>query len=114
MLEFFNGKIKQKRKDDFKGHIFFSNGKTNAYDALTAYFGKETFTVKKKQIDKEDCILILDVAINDSDYILLNFYNANTEKEQIDVLGNMFALLEELDTNLKKQLIVGGDFDFLN
>lgn len=46
-------------------------------------------TVKKQQPDKE---LILDVSINDSEQeidkfieLLINLYNANTEKEQIDV-----------------------------
>ena len=55
--------------------------------------------------------MILDVSINDSEYILINSYNANTEKEQTDVLNNMFVLLEKFDTNPKKQLIMAGDFN---
>ena len=47
-------------------------------------------------------LLILDVSINDSEQILINLYNANTEKDQIDVLNNMFVLLEKFDTNPKK------------
>ena len=46
---------------------------------LIAYFGTGTFTVKKQQTDKEGRILILDVSINDSEYILINLYNANTD-----------------------------------
>ena len=57
--------------------------------------------------------MILDVSINDSECILINFYNANTEKEQIDILNNMFVLLEKFDTNRKKQLIMAGDFNLL-
>ena len=37
--------------------------------------------------------------------------HANTEKEQTDVLNNMFVLLEKFDTNPKKQLIMAGDFN---
>ena len=62
---------------------------SNSYDVLTAYFQTEMLTVKKQQPDKE---LILDVSINDSEQeidkfieLLINLYNANTEKEQIDV-----------------------------
>ena len=69
------------------------------------YSGKETFFVKKtnkQETDKEGRILILDVSINDSEYVLINLYNANTEKEQIDVLNNMLVLLEKFDTNKKK------------
>ena len=101
-----NSKIEQKWKEDFKGQVFFSQGKTNSRDFLTVYSGKETFSVKKtnkQETDKEGRILILDVSINDSEYILINLYNANTEKEQIDVLNNMLVLLEKFDTNKKKK-----------
>ena len=37
--------------------------------------------------------------------------HANTEKEQTDVLNNMFVILEKFDTNPKKQLIMAGDFN---
>ena len=88
-----NSKIKQKWKKDFKRQVFFSHEKTNSSGVLTAYFGKET--------DKEGRIWILDVSINDSEYILINLYNANTEREQIDELNNMTVLLEKCDTNPK-------------
>ena len=97
-----SGKVQQKWKEDFKGYVFFSNGKTNSCDVLTTYFGKETFNVKKQETDKEGRILILDVSVNDSEYILINLYNANTEKEQINVFSNMFALLKKFDINPKK------------
>ena len=56
-------------------------------------------------------MLIRDVAINDSEYILINLYNSDNAKEEIDVLNNIFVLLEKFDTNSKKQLIVAGDFN---
>ena len=80
---------------------------------LTAYFGKETFNDKKQETDKEGRILILDVSVNDSEYILINLYNPNTKKEQIKVFSNMLALLKKFDTNPKKQIIMAGDFSLL-
>ena len=47
---------------------------------LTAYFGKETFIVKKQATDEEGRVLILDVSINDSEYMLINLYNPRNEK----------------------------------
>ena len=58
--------------------------------------------IKKQETDKEGHILILDVSVNDSEYILINLYNANTEKEQINVFSNMFTLLKNFDINPKK------------
>ena len=71
---------------------------------------QKLFSVNRQETDKEGRILILDVFISDSEYILVNLYNTNTEKEQIDVLNNMFVLLQKFDTNPKKQLILPGDF----
>ena len=59
-------------------------------------------------------MLIRDVAINDSEYILINLYNSDNAKEEIDVLNNIFVLLEKFDTNSKKQLIVAGDFNLFS
>ena len=50
--------------------------------------------MKKQKTDKEGRILILGVPVSDSEYILINLYNGNTEKEEINVFSNMFALLK--------------------
>ena len=68
------------------------------------------FTVKKQQTDKKGRILILDVSINDTEYILINLYNANTENEQIDALSSLSKLLGDFDISLKKQIVMAGDF----
>ena len=51
-----SSKVEQKWKEDFKGHVFFSQGKTNSCGVLTVYFRKETFAVKKREIVKKDRI----------------------------------------------------------
>ena len=90
---------------------WFSHGKTNSHSVLIAYFGTEKFTIKKQQTDHRGRIIILDVSINDSEYTLINLYNANTEKEQIEVLRNLFALLKIFDINPNKHIIMAGDFN---
>ena len=95
-------------KKDFKDPIYFLSRKSNSCGVLIAYFGTGTFTIKKQQTDKEGHILILDVSINDSEYILINLYNANTENEQIDVLSSLSKLLEDFAISLTKQLAMVG------
>ena len=108
-----NGKVEDKWKKDFHGQVFLSYGKANSeYNSekskvriqntssiLTVYFGTEKFTVKEQQTDHKDHILILDVSINDYKYILINLYNVNTGKEQIEVPSSLFALLATFDIN---------------
>ena len=61
--------VEQKWKEDFHGKVFFPHGKTNSRGVLIVYFGTGKFTLKKQQTDHSSRILILDVAINDSEYI---------------------------------------------
>ena len=97
-----SSKVEQKWKEDFKGRVFFSHGKTNSCGVLTTYLGKKTFNVKKQETNKEGRILILNVSVNDSEYILINLCNVNTKKEQINVFSNMFVLSKKFDIKSKK------------
>ena len=106
-----NSKVEKKWKEDFHGKASFFHGKTNSRGVLIAYFGTEKFAVKKQQTDHSGRILILDVSINDSEYILINLYNANIEKEQTEVLSNLFALLKTFDVNPNKHIIMAGNFN---
>ena len=72
---------------------------------------QESLSLKKKNTDEEGCILILDVSSNDSVYILINLYKANTENMQIDVLSSWLKLLEEFDTNPTKQVVMDRNFN---
>ena len=71
--------------DDFKGRVFFSHGTSNSHGVSIAYLGSKCFVAKNKRNDDAGRILILDVTFNDTDYILINIYNTNTETEQIKV-----------------------------
>ena len=59
--------------DDFKGQVFFSHGTSKSHDALIVYLGSKSFVVKNKRWTLMlVVILILDVSIDDTDYILVN------------------------------------------
>ena len=55
-------------------------------------------SVKKPTLLSEQTT-ILDVTIDDQDYILINLYNANTESEQLEVMHQLALMLEELNIN---------------
>ena len=38
---------------------------------------------------------------------MINLYNTNTEKEQIEVLSNVFAILKTFDINPNKHIMTG-------
>ena len=74
--------------DDFIGNIYDSHGKINSCGVLIAIYGNLNICVKNKEHDNDGRVLILDTTINGFDYLLINFYNANTEREQLTTLKN--------------------------
>ena len=75
-----------KWSDEFQGQMFFSYGKTNSCGVLTAFYGLQNLSVNKTVSDNSSRILILDTKIDDYMFLFINFYNANTEKEQIQTI----------------------------
>ena len=57
--------------------IFFS------FAVLLAYLGSKSFVVKSERNNHAGSILILEVTIDNTDYILINIYNGNAEAEEI-------------------------------
>ena len=45
-----SSKVEQKWKEDFKGRVFFSHGKTNSCGVLTTYLGKKLLMLKNKKL----------------------------------------------------------------
>ena len=71
--------------------------------------------MNNQKTDNDCQTLILDVTINDVDFVLLNLFDGSTETEQVSVLNNLFSLLESFDLTLERNLILAGDFNlFLN
>ena len=60
-----------------------------------------------------DRVLIFDATINGSDYLLINFYNANTEREQLKTIKNLNNLLKDFEDFHDKKVIFAGDFNLM-
>ena len=58
----------------------------------------------------EGRVLILDTTINGSDYLVINFYNPNTEREQLATIKNLNNLLKDFEDFHDKKVIFAGDF----
>ena len=104
--------IEKKWNDEFNGQLFFSHGKTNSCGVVIAFYGNINYSVQKQLIDIEGRILILEVEIENENYLLINLYNANTETEQLKTLNILSTLLEQIQNIGEKSIILGGDFNF--
>ena len=100
-----------KWKDEFGGYLFFSHGKSNSCGVAIGYCGTEDFKVVNTACDKNGRILILDAELNDTNFLLINFYNSNTESEKLSTFSTLQKLLEKSDDYNKKNIVFGGDFN---
>ena len=77
---------------------------------LIGFSGNKTFTVKKRLCDENIRILILQTLIDDSEFILINLYNASTESEQIQTFNVLNTLVSNWNLSSEKNIIFAGDF----
>ena len=99
--------------DDSKDKIYYSHSKTNSCGVLIAIYGNLNVCVKNKVHDNDGRVLILDATINGSDYFLINFYNANTERKQLTTIKNLNNLLKDFEDFHDKKVIFAGDFNLI-
>ena len=84
--------------------LYFSHGTTNSCGVLAGFYGNISVVIKKHFNDKNGRVLILEVTIDDTEY--LNIYNENTEKHQLETLQNLSILLEYFDNLYNKNGIL--------
>lgn len=83
----------------------------NSCGVLTGFSGNKTFTVKKRPCDENGRILILETFIDNSGFILINFYNVCTESGQIQPFNELNMLPSNLDLSSVKHIIIASDFN---
>ena len=60
------------------------------------YVGNNKVDVLDKKTDKNGRILISDVMVDETNFVLVNIYNANTKTEQVTTLLHLGKMLETI------------------
>ena len=102
-----------KWKDDFKGEVFYSRGKSNSCGVLICFIDSKNLFTRNKLSGNDGRILILDVDIDDGNFSLINFYNPDTEAEQLKTLSKLTEMLTKLHLTQNNNIICAGDFNLL-
>ena len=69
--------------------------------------------LKNKVNGNDGRVLILEAAMNGSDHLLTNLYNANTEREQLTAIKNLNTLLKDFEDFHDKNVIFARDFNLI-
>ena len=68
--------------------------------------------VLDKNTNKNGRILKLDVMVDETNFVLVNIYNPNTEPEQVKTLTDLGKMLEIIKDFSDKPIDLAGDFNF--
>ena len=98
-------------KDDFKGEMFYSHGKSNSCGVLISFIGSKKVFIRNKLSDNDGRILILDADIDDENFILIRLYNPNAEAEQLKTLSKLTEKLTKLHLTQNNNVICAEDFN---
>ena len=100
----------KQQNDKFKGQLYFTHGKTNSYGVLIAFYGNINVVVKNQFNDDNGRILILEVMIDDTQYLLVNVFNANTEQLKFYKIS---LLSQKILIAFSNNKIIDGDFNLV-
>ena len=88
-------------------------GTVNLTHAVLCFIGSKRLFIRNKLWGSDARILILDVDIDDENFILINLYSPNTEAEQLKTLSKLTEMLNKLHLTQNNNIICAGDFNLL-
>ena len=94
-----------------KNLIIFSHGASNARDVLIAFRESLEYKILSSKCDNNGRYIILNMQIEGSPFIIINYYAPDKENDQLLVLNEINQNIDELDIDQNTQIIWGGDFN---
>ena len=99
--------------DELKRPIFFSRGKTNSCGVAIGSIVNNKVNILDKKNDENGRILISDVMVDETNFVIVNIYNSNTETEPVTTLLDLGKMLEIIKDLSDKYIVLAGDFNFV-
>ena len=102
-------------RKSWDGKMFFSHGSSNSTGCAIAFSKGLNIDINEDKISTDDNgrIIIIEATLDSKKFLLINLYNANTEKEQLVVLDTLCKLLKNHDPDDSFHPIFSGDFNVI-
>ena len=95
-----------------KGSIIFSHGKSDARGVLVAFREAVDYKINSQHVDNNGRYIVLNLLIDGSPVILVNYYAPNNDSDQVKLLNDLTHVFDELEiTGNTRFLWGGGDFN---
>ena len=99
--------------DELKGQLLFSHAKTNFCGVPTGFVGTKALNTLNINHGNLGHIFVIKVKIDDSIFVLINIYNANTKPEQLHISNDFINILETLKYIQNESVVSGDDFNVI-
>ena len=101
-------------KKDFgtENEIYFNSANSSSKGVAIGFCGNLNHSVNKVYSDEIGKILIIEIKINNEIFILINIYNENCEKDQVNLLKILENQLNMFENANSSNIILAGDFNF--
>ena len=94
-----------------KGSVIFSQGKSDARGVLVAFREAVNYKIISQHVDNSGRYIVLNLLIDGSPVILVNYYAPNYEADQVKLLNNLTHVFDQLEITANTSFLWGGDFN---
>ena len=98
---------------EWDGDLIFSHGSSNSKGVLIGFTKDVNANIDKIACDQHGRVLIIDITTNSQKYVLINFYNANIERDQISAIKSLNDLIDIHGVDDDRHVIFSGDFNVI-
>ena len=83
----------------------------NKLGVAIGFYGSKTIEQTNKISNKSGRILLVEVTIDDTIFVLIKIYNASTELEQLDTFSDLVSILDKVKDIQNKKKVLGGNLN---
>ena len=94
-----------------KGSVIFSHGKSDATGVLVAFREAVDYKINSQHVDNNGRYIVLNLLIDGSPVILVNYYAPNNEADQVKLLNDLTHVFDELEITGNTRFLWEGDFN---
>ena len=98
-------------RNEWGAEMISSHGSSNSRGVAILFKNGIDCSINHKIVDPEGRYIILKACIQDKDYVLINVYAPNKDKDQVNFFNNLLSILQNENLDSLDNIILGGDLN---
>ena len=98
-------------RNEWDAEMISSHGSSYSRGVAILFKNGIGCSINHKIVDPEGRYIILKACIQDKDYVLINAYAPNKDKDQVNLFSNLLSILQNENLDSVDNIILGGDLN---